>query len=114
MPGLSTIYRALFGKDHINDGSVIELSEHGRVGGVSTGQPFKYVAIAGGTTLVDEASTEITYIGKTKNGSATDTSSAIWQIKKVTESGTISTIAYADGDDKYDNIWANRASLTYT
>lgn len=38
-------YTQLFGKDHIRDGDVIDYSEHGRVGGVSTGQPFKHVGI---------------------------------------------------------------------
>jgi hypothetical protein len=47
------IYHALFGKNHPTDGSVVEIAEHGRVGGVSTGKPFKYVAFvdpAGGTS----------------------------------------------------------------
>lgn len=39
---ISDLYQQLFGKNHINDGDVIEFAEHGRVGGLSTGQGFKY------------------------------------------------------------------------
>ena len=37
-------YEQLFGKTDPVDASVTEWSEHGRVGNVSTGQGFKYVA----------------------------------------------------------------------
>lgn len=61
---LPDIYRALFGKDHLTDGDVISLSEHGRVGGLSTGQGFQhnvlidkdtgsYLAIVGGAMAVN-------------------------------------------------------------
>lgn len=36
------VYRGLFGRKGIEDGNVIDMAEHGRVGGVSTGQPFKF------------------------------------------------------------------------
>lgn len=49
---ISQLYRTLFGKGAPSDGSVIDLSEHGRVGSVSTGQGFKYVS------LVDSSSGE--------------------------------------------------------
>jgi hypothetical protein len=38
------IYKRLFGRKGIADGNVIDMAEHGRVGGVSTGQPFKFVS----------------------------------------------------------------------
>jgi len=41
---IQDIYQLLFGKNHIQDGNVIDMSEHGRVGGVSTGQGFKIVS----------------------------------------------------------------------
>ena len=40
----SDIYKRLFGRKGIADGSVIDMAEHGRVGGVSTGQPFKFTS----------------------------------------------------------------------
>lgn len=109
---LTDIYRALFGKDHIRDGDVIELAEHGRAGGVSTGQGFKFSRQVDELTLVDEVSSSVVYVGKAHSGTATSAGS--WQIKKITISGTLTTIAFADGDTEYNNSWDNRASLTYS
>lgn len=67
------------------------------------------------TTLLDETTTtNVTYIGKAVlTGSSIATSSAAWQISKFDESGSVSTLKYADGDELFNNIWDNRASLTY-
>lgn len=63
------------------------------------------------TTRIDEASATVTYIGDATIGSATSVAS--WRIKKIdTTSGT--SITFADGDGNFDNIWNNRASLTYS
>lgn len=63
-------------------------------------------------TIIDEpASGNTTYIGKAAPGS--DSSDAVWQIKRVTESATITTIEHADSDIKFDNIWDLRTTLTY-
>lgn len=37
----------------------------------------------------------------------------IWRIRKEAATGNSVVITYADGDGNYDNIWNNRASLTY-
>lgn len=112
MSTITDYYQQLFGKDHIKDGDVISMAEHGRAGGVSTGQPFKF------TSGIDEAvqiaensgNTAITYVGIAAIGSAT--SSAVWKIMEIDEtSGTV--ITYADSDDNYDNVWDDRESLTY-
>lgn len=64
-------------------------------------------------TIVDEASATVTYVGKAKLGTAQ--ASALWQIFKITESGsTITTITWADGNSNFDNVWNDRASLTYS
>lgn len=114
MSTITDLYTLLFGKDHIKDGNVIDMAEHGRTGGVSTGIGYKTVLIAPETTLIDAADANTTYIGKTKEGSSADTSQAIWMIKKISVSGTVTTINFADGDVKYDNIWDNRAALSYS
>jgi hypothetical protein len=62
-------------------------------------------------TRVDEASSTVTYIGKAAIGSSS--ANAVWQIKKITISGTETIITYADSDAELDNIWDDRASLTY-
>lgn len=63
--------------------------------------------------LDDTTTTNVTYIGKAVlTGSAIATSSAVWQIQKIDET-TGMIITWADGDASFNNIWDNRASLTY-
>jgi hypothetical protein len=63
-------------------------------------------------TIVDDASSTVTYVGTALIGSAT--SSAVWKIKKLTESGSLLIITWADGNSSADNVWDDRASLTYS
>jgi hypothetical protein len=59
---------------------------------------------------IDEASATITYIGYAQDGSSI--ADAVWSIKRIdTSSGT--TIEWADGNNNFDNVWDNRAALTY-
>lgn len=60
---------------------------------------------------LDSPSLTITYIGEAAIGSLS--SSASWRIKKLDESAGVS-ITWADGNSSFDNIWDNRASLTYS
>lgn len=84
-------------------------------GGVVTNPDGTNVGIAPSVdSLIDAVDSTTTYIGKVTPGSVGNTPSAIWQIKKITTSGTITTISFADGNDSYDNIWDNRASLSYS
>lgn len=66
----------------------------------------------GYATQLDEASATVTYVGKAQPGTAT--SAATWQIFRMTKSGGDLAIEYADGDDLFDNVWNNRASLSYS
>jgi len=45
MTVINDLYRQLFGRSGTNKGTDVEMSEHGRVGGLSTGQPFKHSSI---------------------------------------------------------------------
>lgn len=63
-------------------------------------------------THIDEVSLTLTYVGKAFPGATT--SEAIWQIQRILTTGTETVIEFADGDDKFDNIWTARAGLTYT
>jgi hypothetical protein len=54
---INDLYRQLFGRGGTTKGSDIDMAEHGRVGGVSTGQPFKFVSTIGFTTWVTTAVT---------------------------------------------------------
>lgn len=60
---------------------------------------------------IDEVGTT-EYYGFAPVGSSE--SSAVWQIKRLTVSGAITSITFADGDSNFDNVWDNRASLTYS
>lgn len=63
------------------------------------------------TVLVDEVSATLSYIGKAIPGSLT--SAPLWQIKRLDETtGMITT--FADGNAEFDNIWDDRASLSYS
>lgn len=63
-------------------------------------------------SIVDEASSSVLYVGEASIGA--NQASAVWRIKKVTTSGTQLVTTWADGNADFDNIWSNRASLTYT
>lgn len=64
-------------------------------------------------TQVDKTSTtDVIYIGEATIGSAT--SSAVWRIQKVDNTGGDTEIIWADGNDNFDNIYDNRTSLTYS
>lgn len=45
MTTITDLYRLLFGREGTNKGTDIDMAEHGRVGGVSTGQSFKHVSV---------------------------------------------------------------------
>lgn len=64
------------------------------------------------TLAIDEVDATLTYLGVAKVG--TLTSAARWQIKKIAKTGNVSLFQFADGDERYDNVWDNRASLTYS
>lgn len=65
-------------------------------------------------TRTDSATTaNVMYVGKA--AIASTTASATWQVFKMDET-TIDTliITWADGNANFDNIWNNRASLSYS
>jgi len=64
------------------------------------------------STIVDEVSAATTYVGTAIAGA--DTAAAFWRIKRISVSGTVTTIEFADGDTQFDNVWDNRAILSYT
>ncbi len=63
-------------------------------------------------TKLDESVSGTTYVGKAPVGSVG--SAAVWQIFKMVEAAGVTTITWADGDTAFNNIWDNRASLTYS
>lgn len=64
-----------------------------------------------GTLLVDGVSSSEVYVGEASSKSST--ADPVWSIFKVVVSGTLVSIKFADGNADYDNVWDDRASLTY-
>jgi YD repeat-containing protein len=66
------------------------------------------------TTRMSYSGNNLEYFGKADIG--TSSSEEKWQIQKFTydvNNNTVS-IAFADGDDAFDNSWDNRATYTYS
>lgn len=106
---ITDLYILLFGKEHIKDGDVISMAEHGRAGGISTGQGFKTVNSVPLAVKVTEVSPN-TYIAKSKPG--TSQSDPYWQCMKINEtSGAV--ITWADGNDNFDNLATDLTGLDY-
>ncbi len=84
------------------------------LGFIDSSNPLNVTQTSSSLTLqMDEAGSGITYVGDAPIGSAT--SSAVWRIKRLDESGDPELIIkWADGNADFDNVWNNRASLTYT
>jgi len=61
---------------------------------------------------VEEPTTTITYLGKAIAGNTT--SAAVWQVKRIDTSVLAADILFADGNVAFDNIWDNRAALSYS
>ena len=75
------------------------------------GAPNRYISNYAIIVAVDSGDANVEYVGRAQTGSAT--SSAVWQIQKIDEnSGTV--VTWADGDDKFNNVYDDRESLTYS
>ena len=62
-------------------------------------------------TLIDDTTTpSVTYVGKAAIGTAE--SAASWQISKIDESGSVTSITWSSSD--FTAIWDNRTSISYT
>jgi len=62
-------------------------------------------------TRLDEASATITYVGSAEMASST--SASAWRIKRLDSTSGL-VILWADGNADFDNVWDNRASLSYS
>ena len=63
--------------------------------------------------LVSGSNWKTEYIGYAKPGSSS--SSSVWQIKKLIYTGdSVTAILFANGDTKFDKIWDNRTSYSYS
>lgn len=108
MSTLTDLYQQLFGKNHIRDGSVIEMAEHGRAGGVSTGQGYKHIQFAPMTTRF-ASNASVSFYGFAKPG--TNATLPNWRIIREDHAGTFTD--FPDGSTEFEFIWDNRELETY-
>jgi hypothetical protein len=81
---------------------------------VSPGNQSDYYIKVGSvsyTVRLDKVSSSLTYIGYAVPGSSE--SASVWMIRRLSKSGNVTTIDFADSDSQFNNIWANRTGLTY-
>lgn len=112
---INDLYKLLFGRKGMAEGSVIDMAEHGRTDNLSTGTAFKNIVgrSINGIELDYDGGTNPIYIGKAVPGSLT--SEAKWQIQKLTFDGNNNpTSILFPGTAEFNQIWDNRASLTYS
>lgn len=62
--------------------------------------------------ILDESTAGTTYVGKAPVASSTADNT--WQIMRIVEASGVMTITWADGNTVFDNVWNNRASLSYS
>jgi hypothetical protein len=63
-------------------------------------------------TAIDEVSKNLSYFGFAAIGSSQ--AAAVWKITRLQKTGNVTLLQYADGNESFDNIWNNRASLSYS
>ena len=61
--------------------------------------------------LDDTTTSNVTYLGWARPGTATN--EAKWRIKKMDDSSGL-VVTWADGNTDFDNVWDNRASISYS
>jgi hypothetical protein len=85
-------------KDIIDD-----LDKYPRVATLTESQP---------APIVDEVSNVLSYVGYAPLG--TKVTEAKWKVLRVSKTGNVTTTEYAGGLMLYNQIWNDRATLTYT
>jgi hypothetical protein len=65
------------------------------------------------TSRFDYVGLKLLYIGTASPGSST--ASAVWRTQKYLYTGVdVTSVLYADGNAQFDNVWDDRASLSYS
>lgn len=107
---ITDLYKQLFGRKGIAEGDVIEMAEHGRSGGVSTGQPFKFTDSVNYAIKITESGS-FTYVAWANPG--TLESEAKWKCMKMDDSAGL-VITWANGRTNFENIATDLTALTYS
>ena len=85
--------------------------------GVTPWNSLPYIGDGGGTVAVyevqlDDAGSGVTYVGEADPGSGNG--SAVWRIKRITETGLDLHVDWADGVSTFTKVWDSRAGYTYS
>jgi len=107
---VNDLYRQLFGRGGTRKGTDIDMSEHGRSGGLSTGQPFKFTDFVDYTVKITEDG-DITYIAFANPG--TTESSANWKVMKIDATSGM-RLTWCDGNQNFDNVATDLTTLDYS
>lgn len=111
MSGIIDVYKLLFGRKGIADGNVIDLAEHGRVGGTSVDQAFKFTSEPP-MNLKVTISGSYTYVGESAPG--TDQSTAKWRCKKIDESVAGTTVTTWADNGNFSQTATDLTALSYS
>lgn len=60
----------------------------------------------------DQIDVTTAYLGNAPVGA--NENSSVWQIQRLTFNGDDVSVQFADGNASFDNVWANRTSLSYS
>ena len=110
MVKITELYRLIFGRSKLYGGDVISMAEHGRVGGDSSKQPYKFVDYPDYTVKITESG-NYTYIAFAPPGTAL--SAASWKAFRIDETSGF-LLEFADGNPNYDNRADDLPSLNYS
>lgn len=79
--------------------------------GESSPQEDKSPAVRVHESSSISTATDFTYVGIATAG--TQDSDDCWRILRLEESGSLTILKQADGNDYFDNVWDDRLTLTY-
>jgi hypothetical protein len=106
----STQELSYLGSGHLSPEAIMMYEQFGRIGNSTDGQAYLRITKADQLTFVDDTGTYV-YIGNAVPG--TGTSVASWKIRRVTTTNPVK-VEYAAGSTLYNQVWDNRASLSYS
>ena len=73
--------------------------------------PFGGIVTEGNFTQYVDSQGDTLYLGFAQIGTATDEEG--WQIKRITKSGAVTAIEFAEKTDEFIHIWDDREAYTY-
>ena len=63
------------------------------------------------TIFIEDVGTAYTYVGEA--ATKANTAIAMWRLRKMTYTGGLTEIQWANGTEEYDKIWNDRATYAY-